>query len=146
MCAYLCSVDGSLWMHNMAGAPPWACKQLQPPSQITHTLITFNRHQPHVIATGTQQGTVHVWALSPQGVAQQLQFAAKHSAPVTGITFLPSDQHTIMTCSTDNELRIYDTRRGEAGMVQAIKLRHALTCMHVNEDGTKLALGAAGGA
>jgi len=122
-----------------AAARIWSTATWDPSSPITHdrTIVTAAwRPDGEAIATGNQDGTVHIWNSRTR---EALTSPLRHRRSIAALSWSP-DGTRIATASEDRTARIWDARTGQA-VTPFLEHNGEVRAVAWSPDGTRIATG-----
>lgn len=88
------------------------------------TNLNYSRAKPDLLC-GSNNNTVLLWSMGDK--RQLFKMPAEHTDSISGLRFHPTDAPTLLSCSTDKQLVVWDIR---ASKVRAL-LYKLQCCVHV---------------
>ncbi|KAJ3368473.1 Protein nedd1 [Allomyces arbusculus] len=113
--------------------------QLASPFHLRITRIAFSFYSASLMAVGCEDGRVALFDLESASTDPLITFHA-HNEEVTGIGFSPLNKITLVSCSTDGTVALYDLVKTRILKTFSFP-PHRITCMSYMHDGHTLALG-----
>ncbi|KNE55878.1 hypothetical protein AMAG_01745 [Allomyces macrogynus ATCC 38327] len=113
--------------------------QLTSPFHLRITRIAFSFYSASLMAVGCEDGRVALFDLESASTDPLVTFHA-HNEEVTGIGFSPLNKITLVSCSTDGTVALYDLVKTRILKTFSFP-PHRITCMSYMHDGHTLALG-----
>ncbi|CAL9180671.1 unnamed protein product [Musa hybrid cultivar] len=129
------SLKGDLILHNLASGARAA--ELKDPNGQVLRVLDYSRCSRHVLSTAGDDGSVHLWDTT--GRSPKVSWPKQHSAPTTGICFLPSSDKIIATVGLDKKLYMFDS--GTKRPTSCMPFEAPFSAVAFNDDGNILAAG-----
>eukprot|EP00792_Barthelona_sp_PAP020_P007239 TRINITY_DN3129_c0_g1_i1.p1 TRINITY_DN3129_c0_g1~~TRINITY_DN3129_c0_g1_i1.p1 ORF type:complete len:872 (+),score=199.74 TRINITY_DN3129_c0_g1_i1:35-2617(+) len=122
-----CSVDGTIKAHDLVR---YRCfRTMHTPSHDQFSSISVDPSGEFIAAGSSREGLVYVFELA---TGKLLDTLGGHDAPVSCVSFLPSDcaveETLLLTCSWDCTVRIIDITASEAGAFTITLSDDCLSC------------------
>lgn len=103
-----CSVDKSLRIWDTRAAPNKACMIAVDDAHTSDiNVISWNRNEP-LIASGGDDGTLHIWDLRQIQTQQPVATFKHHSKYITTVEWHPTDSSVLATGGADDQIVIWD--------------------------------------
>lgn len=133
------SRKGDIILHNLASGTKTA--ELRDPNGQVLGALDYSRMSRHLLVTAGDDGSIHMWDTTSR--SPKASWLKQHSAPISSVSFSPSNDKIIASVGLDMKLYTFDS--GSKKPSSCIPYEAPFSSLAFTDDGLTLAAGTSTG-